>query len=54
MHAKKMFGVSATLGGDQACVFLKRQVQDIQIFNSIKGNQATNIHLEIHLGLKAE
>ena len=31
-----MIGVSATLGGEQAKEFLKEQIDDIQIFDSLR------------------
>jgi hypothetical protein len=31
-----MIGVSATLGGEQAKVFLQEQIDDVQIFDSMK------------------
>ena len=54
MLAKKMIGVSATLGGNQAKQFVKDQVEDIQFVDSIIQKGKTNIHIQIFLNLKVE
>ena len=46
-----MVGVSATLGGQQAKVFLKELIGDLQIFDSFRQKGKPNIQLKIFLDL---